>query len=67
MHAKNDDEDWLLNAEVKNQMIRMDPAFKEKPLGSRSFSDFINSRSDVVEVNPDASSDGRRLRLRELG
>lgn len=67
VHAKNDDEDWLLNAEVKNQMIRMDPAFKEKPLGSRSFSDFINSRSDVVEVNPDASSDGRRLRLRELG
>ncbi|MGK9148422.1 NYN domain-containing protein [Plantibacter flavus] len=66
VHAKNDDEDWLLNAEVKNQMIRMDPAFKEKPLGSRSFSDFINSRADVVEVNPDASSDGRRLRIREL-
>ncbi|AQX81827.1 hypothetical protein BWO91_19400 [Plantibacter flavus] len=67
VHAKNDDEDWLLNAEVKNQMIRMDPAFKEKPLGYRSFSDFINSRSDLVEVNPDASPDGRRLRLRELG
>ncbi|WP_285035206.1 NYN domain-containing protein [Plantibacter sp. ME-Dv--P-095] len=67
VHAKNDDEDWLLNAEVKNQMIRMDPAFKEKPLGHRSFSDFINSRSDLVEVNPDASPDGRRLRLRELG
>jgi uncharacterized LabA/DUF88 family protein len=49
-HEK-DDADWLHSSTVKNQMKRMDPAFSEKALGYRSFSDFVKSRAAVAELD----------------
>lgn len=60
---EKDDADWLHNSAVKAQMKRMDPSFSEKSLGFRSFSDFLRSRSDVVEL--DESSTTRMVRLRD--
>jgi hypothetical protein len=62
---ERDDVDWLHNSAVKAQMKRMDPSFSEKPLGFRSFSDFLRSRSDLVEL--DESSTTRMVRLRANG
>ena len=59
---EKDDADWLHNSAVKAQMKRMDPSFSEKALGFRSFSDFLRSRSDVVEL--DESSTTRMVRLK---
>ena len=60
-HEK-DDAEWLHNSAVKAQMKRMDPSFSEKSLGFRSFSDFLRSRSDVVDL--DESSTTRMVRLK---
>lgn len=60
---EKDDVEWLHNSAVKAQMKRMDPSFSEKSLGFRSFSDFLRSRSDVVEL--DESSTTRLVRLRD--
>ena len=60
-HEK-DDADWLHNSAVKAQMKRMDPSFSEKSLGFRSFSDFLRTRSDVVDL--DESSTTRMVRLK---
>jgi hypothetical protein len=43
-------------------MKRMDPSFSEKSLGFKSFSDFLRSRADVVEL--DESSTTRMVKLR---
>ncbi len=59
---EKDDVDWLHNSAVKAQMKRMDPSFSEKSLGFRSFSDFLRSRTEVVEL--DESSTTRMVRLR---
>lgn len=59
---EKDDVDWLHNSAVKAQMKRMDPSFSEKALGFKSFSDFLRSRTDVVEL--DESSTTRMVRLR---
>lgn len=59
-HEK-DDSEWLHSSSVKGQMKRMDPSFSEKALGFRSFSDFIKSRSTLVEL--DDSSTAQMLRL----
>lgn len=59
---EKDDVEWLHNSAVKAQMKRMDPSFSEKSIGFRSFSDFLRSRSDVVEL--DESSTTRMVRLR---
>jgi len=59
---EKDDADWLHNSAVKAQMKRMDPSFSEKSLGFKSFSDFLRSRSDVVEL--DESSTTRLVRLK---
>ncbi|RFA21158.1 hypothetical protein B7R25_07210 [Subtercola boreus] len=61
-HAKGDAEEWLNTGLVKTQMRRMDPSFNEKPLGFRSFSDFLSSRSEVAELQDDGSQ--RLIRLR---
>jgi uncharacterized LabA/DUF88 family protein len=58
---KDDDVEWLHNSAVKAQMKRMDPSFSEKSLGFRSFSDFLRSRSDIVDL--DESSTTRMVRL----
>ncbi|MDT5252501.1 MAG: hypothetical protein QOH07_1452 [Mycobacterium sp.] len=60
--TEKDDVDWLHNSAVKAQMKRMDPSFSEKSLGFRSFSDFLRSRTDIVEL--DESSTTRMVRLR---
>jgi uncharacterized LabA/DUF88 family protein len=60
-HEK-EDADWLHNSAVKAQMKRMDPSFSEKSLGFKSFSDFLRSRSDIVEL--DESSTTRMVRLK---
>ena len=60
-HEK-DDADWLHNSAVKAQMKRMDPSFSEKSLGFRSFSDFLRSRTEVVDL--DESSTTRLVRLK---
>lgn len=59
---EKDDVDWLHNSAVKAQMKRMDPSFSEKALGFRSFSDFLRSRTDVVEL--DETSTTRMVRLK---
>lgn len=59
---EKDDAEWLHNSVVKAQMKRMDPSFSEKSLGFKSFSDFLRSRSDLVEL--DESSTTRMVRLR---
>ncbi|MEO6794564.1 MAG: NYN domain-containing protein [Mycobacterium sp.] len=59
---EKDDVEWLHNSAVKAQMKRMDPSFSEKSLGYKSFSDFLRSYSDLVEL--DESSTTRLVRLR---
>jgi uncharacterized LabA/DUF88 family protein len=58
---EKDDAEWQHNSEVKAQMKRMNPSFSEKSLGFKSFSDFLRSRSDVVDL--DESSTTRMVRL----
>ena len=60
--TEKEDVDWLHNSAVKAQMKRMDPSFSEKSLGFKSFSDFLRSRTDIVEL--DESSTTRKVRLR---
>ncbi|WP_104101971.1 NYN domain-containing protein [Arthrobacter sp. 08Y14] len=61
-HAKGDSDEWLNSGTIKNQMRRMDPSFNEKPLGYRSFTDFLASHSDLVEL--EESGPQRLIRLR---
>ena len=61
-HAKGDADEWLNTGTIKNQMRRMDPSFNEKPLGYRSFTDFLSSHSDLVEL--EESGPQRLIRLR---
>jgi uncharacterized LabA/DUF88 family protein len=59
------DEEWQTNGEVKTQMLRLDPSFKEKPLGFKSFTEFLESRAaaGVIEIRPKSKANDRRLRL----
>ena len=61
---KADDDEWLNGGGVKSQMQRMDPSFKEKALGFRNFTDFVESQSDLVETRTDSSDGHLLLRLR---
>lgn len=61
---KADDGEWLNGGGVKSQMQRMDPSFKEKSLGFKTFSDFVESLGDVVETQTDPGGGHLRLRLR---
>lgn len=61
-HAKNDADEWLNTGTIKNQMRRMDPSFNEKPLGFRSFTDFLSSRSALADLKEDGPQ--RLIRLR---
>lgn len=58
-----DDSGWLYSSAVKQQMRRMDPSFNEKTLGFRTFSDFLKSRADVVEL--EESGHERLVRLKD--
>lgn len=59
-HEK-EDADWLHSSAVKQQMKRMDPSFSEKALGFRSFSDFLSSREELVDLDEDGNT--RLVRL----
>lgn len=54
--------DWLAAGPVKNHMLQLDPTFDEKALGYTSFTAFIKSRANVVEI--DEGDPLRRMRLR---
>lgn len=56
------DEEWQPSGPVKQQMLRMDPAFQERALGYSSFSDFVKAHDKLVEL--DESTSARRMRLR---
>lgn len=64
IRTQKPDDEWVSPGELKNQMIRMDPAFTEKPLGYRSFGDFIASRPSVVEIGR-TDTNQPRVRLRQ--
>jgi len=62
--AKNDEE-WQTNGEIKSQMMRLNPGFKEKSLGFKSFTEFLNSRDgDAIDIKPKSKANDRRLKLR---
>lgn len=58
-----DDADWAHASALKQQMKRLDPAFNEKALGYSSFTSFLKSRANIVEL--DESTQTRLVRLRE--
>ncbi|WP_439564780.1 NYN domain-containing protein [Microcella sp.] len=58
-----DDTDWAHASALKQQMKRLDPAFNEKALGYSSFTSFLKSRANIVEL--DESTQTRLVRLRE--
>ncbi len=62
--AKNDEE-WQSSGAIKNQMLRMDPTFQERALGHKSFTDFVQSLEDLIEL--DDEHPARRMRLRPKG
>ena len=63
-HAK-DDSEWLNASGVKSQIKRINPSFNEKLLGFSSFSDFVRSRGDLVEVKVEGQN--RAIRLKRPG
>ena len=54
-------DEWHMSTQVKNQMLRLDPAFSEKSLGFASFSAFVKSRSKLVDLLEEGQV--RKLRL----
>ncbi|MFZ5855467.1 MAG: NYN domain-containing protein [Chloroflexota bacterium] len=42
--------EWVLAAELKNAMLRLDPAFSERNYGFANFKEFISAAKDVVET-----------------
>ena len=64
IHDRKPDDVWLSYGEVKNQMLRMDPAFSEKPLGFGSFGEFLASRGGLVETNHKRDTKQAQIRLR---
>ena len=59
------DADWSPSSSIKNQMLRMDPTFQEKVLGYTTFTDFLKSRGNVVEIREEGQL--RLVRLRDTG
>lgn len=57
-----DDSGWLPTAFVKLQMKRMDARFNERSLGFKNFTEFVNSRGNIAEM--DKASQNQRMRLR---
>lgn len=55
-------DDWLDASALKLQMKQLESGFDEKTLGHKSFTDFVKSRGDVVELLEDGLQ--RRVRLR---
>ncbi len=43
--------DWQHASAVKSLITRLDPAFSEKALGHRSFTDFVKAHPEVAEID----------------
>ncbi|PZU38628.1 MAG: hypothetical protein DI573_09440 [Microbacterium sp.] len=56
-----DDSAWQHASEVKSLLRRMDPAFSEKSLGYKSFSDFVKAYPAIAEL--DETTNIVRIRL----
>ncbi|MFB8387954.1 NYN domain-containing protein [Microbacterium sp. NPDC055910] len=56
-----DDDKWQHASEVKSLIKRLDPAFSEKAVGHKSFTDFVKAHPTVAEV--DESSNIVLIRL----
>lgn len=61
---RGDEDEWFYGGGVKSQMQRMDPGFKEKALGFKTFSAFVASRSELVESRLDSGDLQVRLASR---
>jgi hypothetical protein len=48
--------EWVLAAELKNAMLRLDPAFSERNYGFGNFKEFINSARDVADSQLNANN-----------
>lgn len=60
--AKSKDEEWVLSSVLKNHILRMDPTFQESTLGYKSFTDFVKSRGNLVDVREEGQLRWFRLR-----
>ncbi len=60
--AKSKDEEWVLSSVLKNHILRMDPTFQESSLGYKTFTDFVKSRGNLVDVREDGQLRWFRLR-----
>ncbi|MEO7348502.1 MAG: NYN domain-containing protein [Terrimesophilobacter sp.] len=60
--AQSKDAEWITSSSVKNQMLRMDPTFQESALGYTTFTNFVKSRGNIVEVREEGQL--RLLKLR---
>ncbi len=56
--AEKHDSEWIPIGSVKNQMLRLEPQFQESDLDFSSFSKFVASRNNLVELK------GTQVRLR---
>ncbi|NCP86733.1 MAG: hypothetical protein CO094_13040 [Anaerolineae bacterium CG_4_9_14_3_um_filter_57_17] len=45
-----DEEEWMLAAEIKHVMLRLNPAFNERNYNFKSFKDFMQAQKDMLEV-----------------
>ncbi|MBX3087327.1 MAG: NYN domain-containing protein [Cryobacterium sp.] len=61
--ARSRDEEWVLSSVLKNHILRMDPTFQESSLGYKTFTDFVKSRGNLVDVREEGQV--RWIRLRE--
>lgn len=60
-----DDVDWVPSSGVKTQMLRMDPTFQESVLGYKTFTDFVKSRGNLVEIREEGQLRWLRLRSKQ--
>jgi hypothetical protein len=58
------DEEWVTNSQLKNQMLRIDPSFNQKALGFSTFTKFLDSHTDVIEIKKGAASNAPRIRTK---
>ena len=60
--ASKTGEEWSNASEVKNQILRMEPAFQESALGFSTFTKFVESRQGQVEMRKNDTLIQLRLR-----
>lgn len=58
---ETEEEEWMLAAELKHVMLRLNPAFNERNYNFKSFKDFLLAQKDIVEVR---QSDNQQMDVR---